>query len=123
MAAQQQLEHENSPQLYDVVLSCLWIVFTNSVFREPPEKIVRRVEIFGIGWPSVIGLTQNESAPWEIMPEVFKYSLREIRRHLISRTEHLNTSGITTHGTGSFHVKPITPGRPIPKISTRLTIL
>ena len=37
-------------------------------------------------------------------------------------TEHLNTSGITSHGIDSFHVKPIAPGRPIPKISTRLTI-
>ena len=45
-----------------------------------------------------------------------------LSRHLISRTEHLNTSGITSHGTDSFHVKPITPGHPIPKISTRLTI-
>ena len=49
-------------------------------------------------------------------------SVREMRRHLISRTEHLNTSGITSHGTDSFHVKLITPGHPIPKISTRLTI-
>ena len=46
----------------------------------------------------------------------------EMRWCLISRTEHLNTSGITSHGTDSFHVKPITPGHPIPKISTRLTI-
>ena len=37
-------------------------------------------------------------------------------------TEHLNTSGITFHGTDSFHTKPITPGHPIPKISTSLTI-
>ena len=37
-------------------------------------------------------------------------------------TEHLNTSGITSHGTDSFRIKPITPGHPIPKISTRLTI-
>ena len=42
--------------------------------------------------------------------------------YLISRTEHLNTSGITSHGTDSFCIKPITPGHPIPKISTRLTI-
>ena len=27
----------------------------------PPQKIVSRVEIFGIGWPGVIGLTRNES--------------------------------------------------------------
>ena len=46
----------------------------------------------------------------------------EMRWCLISRTEHLNTSGITSHGTDSFRVKPITPGHPIPKISTRLTI-
>ena len=42
--------------------------------------------------------------------------------HLISWTEHLNTSGITFHATDSFRVKPITPGHPIPKISTHLTI-
>ena len=32
----------------DEVLSCLWIVFTNSTFQVPPQKIVRRVEILGI---------------------------------------------------------------------------
>ena len=106
----------------DDVLSCLWIVFTNSVFQVPPQKIVRRVEILGIGWPGVISLTRNESVPWEVMPEVFKCSVQEMRWRLVSRTEHLNTSGITSHGTDSFHVKPITPGHPIPKISTRLTI-
>ena len=42
--------------------------------------------------------------------------------YLISWTEHLNTSGITSHGTESFRIKPITPGHPNPKISTRLTI-
>ena len=106
----------------DDVLSCLWIVFTNSVFQVPPQKIVRRVEILGIGWPGVIGLTWNESVPWEVMPEVFKCSVRETRRHLISWTEHLNTLGIASHGTDSFCNKPITRGHPIPKISTRLTI-
>ena len=44
----------------------------------------------------------------------------EMRWCLISRTEHLNTSGMTSHGTDSFHGKPITPGHPIPKISTSL---
>ena len=53
-------------------------------FRHSPQKIVRRVEILGIGWPGVIGLTQNESVPWEVMPEVFKCSVREMRHHLIS---------------------------------------
>ena len=107
----------------DDVLSCLWILFTNSFFKVRPQKIVRRVEILGIRWPGVIGLAQNESVPWEGMPEVFMCFVRKIRRHLISRTEHLNTSGVTSHGTNSFRVKPITPGHPIPKISTRLTIL
>ena len=41
----------------------------------------------------------------------------QMRWCLISRTGHLNTSGITSHGTDSFHVKPMTPGHPIPKIS------
>ena len=51
--------------------SLVWIVFTNSIFQVPFQKIVRRVEILGIGWPGVIDLTQNESGPWEYMPEVF----------------------------------------------------
>ena len=106
----------------DDVLSCLWIVFTNSFFQVPPQKIVRRVEILGIGWPGVIGLTRNESVPWEVMSEVFKCSVWEMRWCLISRTEHLNTSDITFHGIDSFCIKPITPGHPIPKISTLLTI-
>ena len=37
-------------------------------------------------------------------------------------TEDLNTLGITSHCSDSFHIKPITPGHPIPKISTHLTI-
>ena len=53
-------------------------------FGYPPQKIVTRVEILGIGWPGVIGLTRNESFPWEVMPEAFKCSVREMRRHLIS---------------------------------------
>ena len=106
----------------DDVLSCLRIIFTNSFFQVPPQNIVRQAEILGIGWPGVIGLTQNESVPWEVMPELFKCSVREMRWCLISRTEHLNTSGITSHETDSFCVKLITPDHPIPKISTSLTI-
>ena len=111
-----------SDSSFDDVLSCLWIVFMNSIFQVPPQKIVRRVEILGIGWPGVTGLMWNESAPLDVMPGVFKCSVRKTRRHLISWTEHLNTSGITSYGTDSFRVKPITPGHPIPKISTHLTI-
>ena len=88
----------------DDILSCQWIVFTNSLFQLPPQKLVRWVEILGIGWPGVIGLTRNESVPWEVMPEVFKCSVREMRRYHIG------------------FVKPITPGHPVPKISTCLTI-
>ena len=104
----------------DDVLSCLWVVFTNSVFQVPPQKIVMRVEILGIGWLWVIGLSQNEAAPWEAMPEVFKCSVQETRWRLVSRTKHLNTSGITSHGTDSFRIKTITHGHPNPKISTWL---
>ena len=106
----------------DDVLSCLWIVFTNSFFQVPPQKIVWRVEILGIEWPGVTGLTQNESVPWEVMPEIFKCSFREMMWRLISRTEHLNTPCITSHGTDSFCIKPLTPVHPVPKISTCLTI-
>ena len=42
--------------------------------------------------------------------------------HFSNRTEHLNTSGITSHGADSLQVKPITPGDTVPKISTCLTI-
>ena len=83
----------------DEVLSCLWIVFTNSIFQVTPQKIVRRVEILGIAWPGVIGLTRNKSVPWEDMPDVFKCSVREVMGHLISQTEHLNIAGITSNGT------------------------
>ena len=40
------------------VLSCLWIVSTNSAFQVPCQKIVRQVEILGIGWPGVIILRE-----------------------------------------------------------------
>ena len=63
----------------DDVLSCLWIVFTNSVFQVLPQKIVRWVEILGIGWSGVIGLMRIESVPWKAMPEVFKCSVQEMR--------------------------------------------
>ena len=77
----------------------------------------------GIGWPGVICLTWNESVPWEVIPEVFKCSNEEpLHFKPPPQTEHLNTSGITSHGTDSFHVKLITPGHPIPNISTHLTI-
>ena len=106
----------------DDVLSCLWIVFTNSVFQVPPQKIVRQVEILGIRWLRVIGLTRNESVPWEVMPEVFNCSVQEMRWCLVSWTEHSSTSGISSYGTDSFCIKKITPGHLIPKISTHLTI-
>ena len=67
----------------------------------------------------VCGLFSQNQKPTE---PPFKCSVREMRRHLISRTEQLNTSGITSFGTDSFHVKPITPGHSIPKISIRLII-
>ena len=41
----------------------------------PPQRIVRWVEILGIGWPGVVGLIRNESAPWDVIPEVFKCSV------------------------------------------------
>ena len=102
----------------------MWIVSTNSVFQVLLQKnsqtgwdlgnSMARVYRFDVKWVCPMG-----SYAWGIQ---VLCSVREMSRHLISRTEHLNTSGITSHGTDSFHVKPITPGHPIPKISTRLTI-
>ena len=67
---------QNPSDFYsDVVFDnpyCLWIVFINSFFQVPSQKIVRGVEIWGIGWPGVIGSTQDESVPWEVLPEEFK---------------------------------------------------
>ena len=65
----------------DAVLFCLRIVFTNSVFQVPPQKIVRWVEILGTGWPGVVSLMRNTSVPWEVILEVFKCSVREMRCH------------------------------------------
>ena len=42
----------------DDVLSCLWIVFTSSIFQVPPQKIVRQVEILGIRWPGLLVLRE-----------------------------------------------------------------
>ena len=50
------------------VLSCLRIVFTNSVFQVALQKIVRWVEILGMGWLEVIGFTRDTSAAWEVFP-------------------------------------------------------
>ena len=38
----------------------------------------------------------------------------EVAPHFSNTTEHLNTSGKTSHGTDSFRVKPITPCQPLP---------
>ena len=71
-----------SDSFSDDALSCLWIFFHKLCLLSTPSEN-RRVEILGIGWPVVIGLTQNESVPWEVMPEVFKCSVREMRWCLI----------------------------------------
>ena len=63
-------------------------------------------------WVCIMG-----SYAWGI--QVF-CSRKEVVTHFLNRTEHLNTSGITSHRTHSFRIKPITPGHPIPKISTCL---
>ena len=66
----------------DDVLSCLWIVFTNSVFQVPHQKIVRWVEILGIGWLGVIGFTRYESVPWEVMVGIQVFCSRnEVASH------------------------------------------
>ena len=64
--------------IFFLMISCLRIVLTNSAFQVSPKKIVMRVEIFGIGYPGVIGLPRNESGKRKVMPEVLKCSVREM---------------------------------------------
>ena len=71
---------------------------------------------FDVKWVSPV-----RSYPWGIQVFCSRWWF-EMRWCLSCRTEHLNTLGITSHGTDSFHVKPMIPGHPIPKISTRQTI-
>ena len=40
-----------------------------------PTENSQGVEIWGIGWPGVIGLRRNEFVPQEVLPEVFKSSV------------------------------------------------
>ena len=98
----------------DNVLFCLWIVFTNSIFKVGWDRGNRMARGYWFDTKWV--------CPWEDMPEVFKCSVREVRGHLISQTKHLNTAGITSNGIDSFRIKLITPVNPISKISTCLTI-
>ena len=49
-------------------------------------------------------------------------SRNEVAPHFSNTTEHLNTSGKTSHGTDSFRIKPISPCHPILKVSNHLTI-
>ena len=85
-----------------MISSLVWWFFHKQPFRYPPQKIVKPVEILRIGWPGVIGLMQNESFSWEVTREVFKWFVQEMRWRLISRTEQLNTLGITSHGKTHF---------------------
>ena len=56
--------------------------------------------------------------------KLHKFEIQKCRNEAppISRTEHLNNSGIISDGTDFFLVKPITADHDIPRISTRLTI-
>ena len=76
-------------------LRCWWIVFINSVFQVPPQKIVKEVKIWRIGWPEVIDSTQNESVSWEVLPEVFNSSVQAMRWSPIlleHHSVHINAS-------------------------------
>ena len=104
--------------------SLVYGLFSQSLsFRYPPENswvvwdhgnVMTRGYQFDVKWVCPMG-----SDAWGI--QVF-CSVREMRRHLISWTEHLNTSDITSHGTDSFRIKPITPSHTISKILTHPTI-
>ena len=47
----------------------------------------------GIGWPGVIGLTRNESVPWEVMPreDITRKEIRLIPQEMLNRiVDNLN---------------------------------
>ena len=137
MTAQQQLDHLNCPQLYWAILvESIWFIFwwcavlsldcfhklclsgntsENSQVGWDIGNRMAKGYRFDAKWVCPMG-----TYAWGI--QVFS-SVREMRRHLIYWTEHLNAWDITFHGTDAFRVKPITPSHPIPKISTQLTIL
>ena len=135
MTAQQQLEHQNCPQLLSIscrihLISLLMMsslvcgLFSQLCLPGTPSENSQAVWDLGNRmargyWVDVKWVHPTGSYARGI--QVF-CSVWEMRCHLISRTEHLNTSGITSHGTGSFCVKPTTPVQPIPKTSTHLTI-
>ena len=115
-----------SDSFSDDALSCLWIFFHKLCLLSTPSEnsqagwdLGNRMASgyrFDAKWVCPMG-----SYAWGIQVFCSRWWF-EMRWCLISRTEHLNTSGITSHGTDSFHVKLITPGHPTPKISTLLTI-
>ena len=77
----------------DDVLSCLWIVFSNSAFQVPPRKQSGRLR----SW------------------EQYGLELSVLREMSLSH-------GKTSHAADVSRVKPITSSHPIPKLSTHLTI-
>ena len=141
MTAQQQLEHQNCPQLLSfscgthlisllMMSSLVCRLFSQTLsFRYYSEN---SQAVWDLGNRMARGYWVDVTRgywvdvkwvhPMVSYARVVFCSVWEMRRHLISRTEHFNISGITSHGTGSFCVKPITPVHPIPKISTHLTI-
>ena len=107
----------------DDVLCCLWLVFTNSVFQVPPQKIVKLVEILRIGWPGV--------SVWrEMSLSHGKFCLRYSSVLFCSRNEappHFSNRTLEyfRHNCPWDRLilrQTIIPGHPVPKISTRLTI-
>ena len=88
-----------------------------------PSQNSQWVQILGIEWPRILSLTQNESVPWKVMFEVFKCSVWEsvlVVPYFSNRTlEYLRYKFPWNR---LIRIKPTTPSRPIPKITTHLTI-
>ena len=70
----------------DEVLSCLWIVFTNCLSGTPSENSQMGWDLGNrIAWG--YQFDGNWISPMEVMPEVFKCSVREMRWVYCSRNE------------------------------------
>ena len=109
----------------DDVLSCLWIVFTNSVFQVTPQKIVRQVEILGVdlGQGLLVWCEMNLSHGKLCLRYsnalLEKWGTTSFQTAIFNRTlEYLRRSFLWDR---LISRQTDNPWSPIPKISTLLT--
>ena len=110
----------------DDVFSCLWIVFTNSVFQVSPQKIVRQVEILGIDLGQGLSVWREMSLSHGKL--CLRYSNVLFEKWGTTSFQTTTSNRRLKYLRHSFLWDRLNsrqtdnPWSPIPKISTRLTI-